>query len=53
MIFKTSINRDIVYLRDRIYKTNVNCQKNYLITKSDDLTDERRRIFSNDNDIRE
>ncbi len=53
MIFKTLINRDIVYLRDRIHKTNVNCQRNYLITKSDDSIDERRRILSNDNDIQE
>ncbi len=52
MIFKTLINRDIVHLRDRIHKTNINYQKNYLITKFDDSIDVRRRILSDDNDIR-
>ncbi len=52
LIFKTSLDRDIVHLRNRIHKTDVSCQKNYLITKSDDSTDVWRRIFSNDNDIR-
>jgi hypothetical protein len=53
LIFKTLINRDIVYLRDRIHRRDVNCQKDYLITKSDDSINKRRQIFSSDNDIRE
>ncbi len=52
LIFKASINRDVVYLRDWIHKTNVNRKRDYLITKSDDSVDVWRRIFSDDNNIR-
>jgi hypothetical protein len=50
--YKASINRDVVYLRDWIHRTNVNRKRNYLIMKSDDSIDIWRRIFSNDNNIR-
>ncbi len=53
MILETTIHRDIIYLRDWIYETNFNRKKSDLITKSDDSVDIRRRIFSNDDDIRE
>jgi hypothetical protein len=52
VIFKTTIHRDIIHLRDRIYETNFNRKRSDLITKSDDSIDMRRRIFSDDNDIR-
>jgi hypothetical protein len=52
LILKASINRDVVYLRDRIHRTNVNHKRNYLITKSDDSIDMWRRILSDDNNIR-
>jgi hypothetical protein len=50
---ETTIHRDIIYLRDQIYKTNSNRKRSDLITKSDDSVDMRRRIFSDDNNIRE
>ncbi len=53
LIFKAFINRDVIYLWDRIHRTNVNRERNYLITKSDDSADMWRPIFSNDNNIRE
>ncbi len=52
LILETTIHRDIIYLRDRIYETNSNRKKSDLITKSDDSINMRRRIFSNDDDIR-
>ncbi len=53
MIFETTIHRDIIYLWNQIYETNFNRKRNHLITKFDDSVDIRRRIFLNDNDIRE
>ncbi len=53
LILEKTIHRDIIYLWDRIYETNLNDKRSNLITKSDDSVDMRRRIFSNDNDIRE
>ncbi len=53
LILETTIHRDIIYLRDRIYETNSNRKRSDLITKSDDSADMRRRIFSDDDDIRE
>jgi hypothetical protein len=53
LILKTTIHRDIIHLRDRIYQTNSSRKRSDLITKSDDSIDMRRRIFSDDNDIRE
>ncbi len=53
LILETTIHHDTIYLWDRIYETNFNRKESYLITKSDDSADMRRRIFSDDNDIRE
>jgi hypothetical protein len=52
LILETTIHRDIIYLWNRIYETNFNRKKNHLITKLDASADIRRRIFSDDNDIR-
>ncbi len=52
LILETTIHRDIIYLWDRIYETNSSRKENHLITKSDDSVDIRRRIFSDDDDIR-
>ncbi len=53
LILETTIHRDIIYLRDRIYETNSNRKRSDLIIKSDNSVDMRRWIFSNDDDIRE
>jgi hypothetical protein len=53
LILKTSINRDAIHLRSRIYKANRRRKEDYLTTKFHDSVDMWCRIFSNDNDIRE
>ncbi len=52
LILKMSINRDVIYLRNRIYEINRRRKENYMITKSHDSINMWCRGFSNDNDIR-
>jgi hypothetical protein len=52
LIFETTIHRDIIYLRNRIYETNFSCKRSDLTTKLDDSVDMQRRIFSDDDNIR-
>ncbi len=53
LILETTTHRDIIYLWDRIYETNSSRKRSHLITKSDNAVNMWRRIFSDDNDIRE
>ncbi len=47
------INCDFIHLRNRIHRSNLNCQESHIITKSSDSVDLRYRLFSNSDNLRE
>ncbi len=48
-----TIHCDVIYLRDQVHRSNLDDQRNYLIEKFTNSVELRRRLSSDNNNLRE